>query len=93
MKKYTAKRIMAIIGVALIAVMVIATLVVAIIDKNGLLFRSFLVLDIALPLALWIFIWAYGAMTNKHTVASFDLNLDGGASEEEDNAGKTGSED
>lgn len=73
MKKYTPKRILAIISIVLIVAMVFATLIAAVFDKSGLLFRSFLIVTVALPLALWIFIWAYGAMTDKHTIASFDL--------------------
>lgn len=74
-KKKNVKRILAIVGLVLIGIMVIATLLAAVFDKSGQIFRSFLILTIALPIALWIFIWAYGAMTNKHTGASFDLNL------------------
>lgn len=67
------KRIIALIGVALLCVMVIATLLTAIFDKTGILFRSCLIVTIALPIALWVFLWSYGAMMNKHTPASFDL--------------------
>jgi len=67
------KRIIALIGVILIIIMVLATLLTAFLDKSGVFFRSCLIVTIALPIALWVFLWAYGAMTNKHTVASVDL--------------------
>ena len=72
-KKWNAKRIIALIGVIIIGVMVLATLLCAIFDKSGLYFRSCLIITIALPIALWVTTWAYGAMTNKHTMASVDL--------------------
>jgi len=67
------KRIIAIIGVVLIVIMVLATLITAFVDKSGVYFRSCLILTIALPIALWVFLWAYGAMMHKHTPASFDM--------------------
>ena len=67
------KRIAALIGVILLVIMVIATVVTAIVDPTGVWFRSCLIVTIALPIALWVFIWALGALTNKHTMASFDL--------------------
>lgn len=69
-----AKRIIALIGVILICIMVIATLLTAFLDGSGRLFRSFLIVTIALPIALWVFLWAFGALTHKHTIASYDLD-------------------
>ena len=74
-KKWTARRIIALAGVVLIGVMVISTLLAAIFDKTGTIFRSFLIVTIALPIALWVFLWAYGAMMNKRTIATMDLLL------------------
>ena len=78
--KWNSKRIIALIGVVLIGVMVIATLLTAFLDSTGKYFRSCLIVTIALPIALWVFLWSYGAMMNKHTAASFDL---GGNDKEE----------
>ena len=67
------KRIAALIGVILLVIMVMATVVTAIVDPTGVWFRSCLIVTIALPIALWVFIWALGALTTQHTMASFDL--------------------
>ena len=72
------KRAAAFAGVVLICVMVIATLISAFTDPTGVYFRSCLIVTIALPIALWVFIWAYGAMMHKHTIASYDLNRSAG---------------
>ncbi len=73
--KKKGKRIIAFTGVVLIVIMVLATLLCAILDSSGVYFRSCLIVTIALPIAIWVFMWAYGAMMHKHTPASFDLNL------------------
>ena len=75
-EKSKGKRIAALIGVILLVIMVIATLITAFADPTGVYFRSCLIVTIALPIAIWVFLWAYGAMTHKHTMASYDLNLD-----------------
>ncbi|MBO4900899.1 MAG: hypothetical protein J5509_11485 [Lachnospiraceae bacterium] len=77
------KRIVALVGVVLIGIMVLATLLCAFFDPTGVYFRSCLIVTIALPIAIWVFMWAYGAMMHKHTPASFDLNLGGNESESE----------
>lgn len=79
-KKTNIRRIVALIGVIAIVVMVFATLLTAIIDESGMYFRGCLIVTIALPIALWVFLWSYGAMLHKHTTASFDI----GGSENED---------
>lgn len=71
--KWDSKRIIALVGLIAIVIMIIATLITAICDPTGIYFRSCLIVTIALPIALWVFIWAYGAMVDKHTVASMDL--------------------
>lgn len=67
------QRIAAMIGIVLIFGLAIATLVVAITDSTGRLFRSFLMLTIAAPILIWVYIWLYGKYTRRHTVASFDF--------------------
>lgn len=73
MKKRSFKQNIALIGVILIVIMILATLITAFADPTGRYFRSCLIVTIALPIALWVFMWAYGAMMHKHTPASFDL--------------------
>lgn len=79
------QRIAAMIGIVLIFGLAIATLVVAITDSTGRLFRSFLMLTIAAPILIWVYIWLYGKYTRRHTLASFDFmgNPDDGSSPEE----------
>ena len=80
--KKSTKRIIALVGVVLIGIMVLATLLCAFLDPTGVYFRSCLIVTIALPIAVWVFMWAYGAMMHKHTPASFDLNLGSVGTEE-----------
>ena len=82
--KKKGKRIIALVGVVLVGIMVLATLLCAFLDPTGVYFRSCLIVTIALPIALWVFMWAYGAMMHKHTPASFDLNLGNEEKEPED---------
>ena len=73
--KMTAKRIAAILGIVLLFGLYIVTLIVAIVDRgsSGKLFMACLIATVVVPLLLWIYIWMYGVMTNKHTIASFDI--------------------
>lgn len=80
--KNNTKRIVALVGVILLGIMIIATLLTAFLDSSGVYFRSCLIVTIALPIALWVFIWSYGAMMSKHTVASVDMF--GGETPDED---------
>ena len=90
MKKRTAKQNIALAGVILIVIMVLATLITAIADSTGKYFRSCLIVTIALPIALWVFLWAYGAMMHKHTPASFDL---GGVQHSDEDGAASGAGD
>ncbi len=82
MKKKNMKQIVAMAGVILLAVLTVATLLAAIFDKSGRLFQALLVATVATPILLWIYIWAYGVLTGKHTMASVDYNITGEADEE-----------
>lgn len=75
MKKRNMKQIAAIIAIVLLVALSIATLLVAIFDKSGRLFQAFLVATVATPILLWIYIWLYGVITGKHTVASVDYDI------------------
>lgn len=75
MKKRTPKQIAALICVILLVAMYLATLVVACIDLQdaGRLFAACLLMTIALPILLWIFIWVYSIYKDKHNMASLDM--------------------
>lgn len=71
MKKRNLKRIGAILAIILLLALSVATLLAAVFDKSGRLFQACLVAMIGLPILLWIYIWLYGRLTGKHTMASF----------------------
>ncbi len=72
--KHTSKQIAALIGVILLVGLYIVTLLVAIINpgESGRLFQACLVATIAVPILIWIYIWMYGKLTNRHTIADPD---------------------
>ena len=83
--KMTAKRIAAILGIFILVALYVVTLLVAIFDRSssGQWFMICLIATVTVPLLIWIYTWMYGVLTNKHTIASFDLL----------NSPKSGSED
>lgn len=83
-KKITSKQVVALVGVILLVAMYLITLVVAIFDQDnsGRLFQACLVATVAIPLLIWVYIWMYGKLTGKHTMA--DLDLGGNAAGEPD---------
>ena len=74
-KKITSKQVVALAGVILLAAMYLITLVVAIFsqDNSGRLFQICLISTIAIPLLIWIYIWMYGKLRGRHTMADLDL--------------------
>lgn len=78
-KKITSKQVVALAGVVLLVAMYLITLIVAIFDPDtsGRLFQACLVATIAIPLLIWIYIWMYGKLTGKHTMADPDLHISG----------------
>lgn len=68
------QRIAALIGIVLLVVLYLVTLLCAIFnfDGSGKLFKACLFATIAIPILLWIYIWLYGKMTGKHTIADLD---------------------
>lgn len=69
------KRIAALTGVVLLALLYIIFFFVAIFAPklpDGM-FMMVLVATIFIPLLVWVYIWLYGVMKNRHTIASFDL--------------------
>ena len=74
-KKMTSKQIVALIGVVLLVMLYVITLLAAIFDTSATksLFQVCLFGTVAIPLLIWIYIWMYGKLAQKHTIADFDL--------------------
>lgn len=70
--KKTQKQIVAIIGVILLLSMSILALIFAILDFPGSARISigFLIGSVFMPLLIWIYIWLYGQLTSKKTIAT-----------------------
>lgn len=77
-KKTNGKQIAAIIAIILLILMYLATLITAIFDTtaSGFLFRASLIATFTIPLITWVYIWMYGKLSQKHTMADFDLGKD-----------------
>lgn len=75
MKKKTGRQIAAIGCIIILLLLYIVTLAAAVCDFEGAgrLFQICLALTIVLPILLWGYIWMYGKLTNKHTIASLDI--------------------
>ena len=70
-KQINSKQIVAICGVLLLALLYIVTLIVAIFDgsESGRWFMICIFATVAVPILLWIYIWMYGKLTGKPTIA------------------------
>jgi len=69
---YTKKqRIAALIGVGLLLLLYLATLLCAIFnfDGTGRMFAACLFASVAIPILLWLYIFLYGKVTKKKTIA------------------------
>lgn len=75
--KITSKQVVAICGVVLLVLMYLVTLVVAIVDNSdsGKWFMGCIFATVAIPLLIWIYIWMYGKLTGKHTIADAEQGL------------------
>ncbi len=73
--KMTGKRIAALLCAILLVALYIVALLVAIFDRSssGRWFFACMIATIFLPILTWIYIWMYGLLTQKHTIASFDV--------------------
>ncbi len=73
--KRTPRQIGALLCIVLLVAMYLLTLAAACMDFPGWgrLFAGCLLMTIALPILLWIYIWLYGVYTKKHTLASLDM--------------------
>lgn len=67
----TLKRIAALAGIVLLAGMYVVSLIAALFDFPGsdTLFRVSFAMTLAVPLFLFIFIWAIGRMTGKRIIS------------------------
>ncbi len=65
------KQIAAIICIILLVLLYVATLVISLLDFPGSdkLFAACLIATVGLPILLWIYIWLYGRLTQKSTIA------------------------
>lgn len=74
-KKVTSKQIAAIIGIVLLLALYLITLIVAFVDQSASksLFQVCLFGTVAIPVLIWIYIWMYGKLTQKRTIADTDL--------------------
>lgn len=68
------QRIAALLGILFLVLLYLATLVCAIFnfDGSGKLFQACLFATIAVPLLIWIYIFLYGKLTDRHTIASYE---------------------
>lgn len=68
------KRVLALIGLILIAVLILAFLLVALFggpDSRNL-FMGLAAAVVAVPIFIWLLLWALSAMTGRHNIASLD---------------------
>lgn len=74
MKKKT-KQIAAWICIILLVLLYVVTFIVSLLDfpGSGALFQSCLVATVGLPILLWIYIWLFGKIKDRHTIASMDI--------------------
>lgn len=77
-KKINSRQVAALVGVALLAAMYLITLAAAIFDQDisGRLFQVCLAGTVAIPLLVWVYIWMYGKLSGRHTMADLDLGRD-----------------
>lgn len=80
------QRIAAWIGIIALVMLYILTLIFAIFnfDGKGILLRSSLIATICVPILIWVYIWMYGLLTKKHTIASVDYDFTAGMTEDGD---------
>lgn len=74
MKKKT-KQIAAWICIILLVLLYAATFIISLLDfpGSGALFHACLVATVGIPILLWIYIWLFGKIKDKHTIASIDI--------------------
>lgn len=70
-KQITSKQVAALVSILLLVLLYIVTLIVAIFDssESGRWFMICIFATVAVPMLLWIYIWMYGKLTGKPTIA------------------------
>lgn len=73
--KKKSKQIAAWVCIIIIVLLYAATFILSFLDfpGSGALFQSCLVATVGLPILLWIYIWLYGKIRDRHTIASLDI--------------------
>ncbi|MCI2049318.1 MAG: hypothetical protein LKJ76_06300 [Lachnospiraceae bacterium] len=92
-KKYpwTLKRVLACVCIAALVAMYLVAFVLACLSSpaSAGLFRASLALTVILPVFCWIFIWGYGFLNHRKTIASIQiLNSDETARREMEDAAR-----
>jgi len=74
-KKKNHKQAAAVFCLALLLLAYIASFIVSLTDsaKSGELFQACMIATVFLPILCWIYIWLYGQVKQKHTIADLDL--------------------
>lgn len=82
--KWNAKRVAALVAVVLLVALYVVTFFVALFApvESGNVFAVCLMGTIAIPLLAWIYIWLYGRMTGKETIADLKILQTGIEAEE-----------
>lgn len=72
--KLTVKQIAAWIGIIVLVAMYVVLLIEAILGRPGTqnVFFACVGATIAVPIVLWLFLWAYSSITGRHNIASLD---------------------
>ena len=73
--KKKSKQIAAWICIILLVLLYVGTFVISLLDfpGSGALFQACLIATVGLPILLWIYIWLYGKIKDRHTIASLDI--------------------
>ena len=79
-KKWTPKRILAILIIIFLVLLYVVTLIVAIVNPGdgGRLFAMCLLATVVVPIVAYLYIWVYTKITGKKTIASVP-DVKGGA--------------
>lgn len=86
-RKMNSRQAVAIAGIALLAFLYLASLAAAVLDSSSsaVWFRASLFGTVALPILIWLYVWLYGKMTGRHTMADAPEKPDGEKEEIEQN--------
>ncbi len=78
MKRKKHKQVAAICCIVLLVLVYIIALIAALLDKtsSGQWFQFAMVATLIIPVVTWVYIWLYGALTGKETIADLHLMED-----------------